>query len=210
MTLSPLNSFHQARIALTIGAIIVASALLVFFGLLPQTDAVSSIKSEIDQKQQRIAQVRWEIQSYQEVQANLKKLTGSDTMPEIFSKRENVLTLIEGLEGAVARSAGSHTLVLTDHEEQAAVSASSKPPARQAVIKELTGAEEIPYQLDYFGSYRQTVNFLLYLENLPFITRVGKLSLAAESVQSSEPGGDTRNTGNAFTQVDGLLFIQKP
>lgn len=203
-------SFNQAKVALTVGAIVVTASLLIGLVLLPQLSAVTRIKEQITKNRERIAQTRSEVKSYEEARSNLRKLTGSDEMPEIFPPRQEILPLVEGLEKAVARTGGSHILLMTDFDDQDAAAPNAKPVVRPAVIKELDGVEEIPYQLEYFGDYRQTLNFLLYLENLPYMTFVKKLTLAAESVPEEGPAGGNRNTGAAFTQIQGLLFIRKP
>jgi len=203
-------SFNQAKIGLTIAAIIACASVLVGLVLLPQISAVTRIKAEITKNRKQTVETRSEVQSYKDAQSNLRKLTGSDDMPEIFPARQDILHLVEGLERAVARTGGSHTLLMTDFDEQDAAAPNAKPVARPVVVKELNGLEEIPYQLEYFGDYRQTLNFLLYLENLPDVTFVKKLTLAAESVAVEGTAGDILNTGRGFTQIQGLLFIRKP
>lgn len=206
MLRTDLQNFHGAKLGLTILAIIAVSCGLIFFGILPQIRAAGATKSEIDKNNQEIGRIQNEIKSYQEAHNTFRQITGSDAVPQIFPLREDMVDLVEGLEKSVTLSGGSHTLTLTDNETQ--LLPNGKKIEAPAVIEGLGHIQEIPYTIQYEGDWRQTVALLLYLENLPDITHLTTLQLSAESAKS-ETSEAAINTGNAVTQIEGLLFIKK-
>ncbi len=201
-----IGNFHQTKVLIIILAIAVITCALIFFAVLPQIRAVNETKKEIDLNKRQIASIQNKIKSYQEVHNTFKQITGSDEVPQIFPKREEMVTLIEGLEKSVTLSGGSHSLSITDNDSQKP--GAGKKAEQEGIVKGLSKVREVPYTIQYYGDFRQTVNLLSYLENLPFVTYFTRVSLATES-QKAETALNTTNTGYAFTQIDGLLFVKK-
>ena len=201
-----LGNFHQARISLTVLAIVTVTGILIFLIVLPQIRAVNEIKKDIDLNKRQIAAIQNKVKSYQEVHNTFKQITGSDEVPQIFPKREDMVALIEGLERSVTLTGGTQALSLTDSDSQQLPN--GKKVEVEPVVKGPTKVREIPYTIQYYGDFRQTVDLLSYMENLPFVTYITQLSLGAEA-QKGEGLEAERNSGFAFTQIDGVLFIKK-
>ena len=77
------------------------------------------------------------------------------------------------------------------------------------MISGLRRTEEIPYQLEVAGDYRQLLDFLLYLDNLGFLTEIRKLEVVADAVQN-QITGEPRQNGEGTAKLEGVFFISKP
>lgn len=196
------------RLVLIILAIFLGAGVLLLLVISPLFHKVIQTKEKIKANEEKLLEIAAEIANYKTLSANLLKVSETKTwLSAMFPAREEMVSLVLGLESAADRADFVHKLVITDFKEkqEQSVGAKEKPPLQ--IVSGLASLEEIPYQLQVSGSYRQLADLFLYLEHLPFITVPNKLTIIADQVQ---PVGleNLGNTGVAAARLDGLLFIR--
>ena len=195
----------QSRIIITVGVVVSAAFALIFFAVMPQMAQIRNAVSGIAGNREQIDKIQRELSGYQMSHSELEKIKNEKVVQEMFPQRESMAPLVAALENAVKSSGGAHALTIVDKKEEAAAGGGGEQKPAPPVVPGLAHVEEIPYSLEFTGNYRQIVNFLLYLENLPFVSRVTNLSLAAESKQVDEV---VHNTGLATAKIEALFFIK--
>ena len=126
-----------------------------------------------------------------------------------------MLGLVLGVEKATRDSGVTPTLTITDKKENPdpvaargrSASDGQVGQASSRLIPGLKKVEEIPYTVEVSGNYRQTLDFLTYFENSPFMSELTKLSITADSVQN-ETTKVLKNTGIATSKVEAVFFIR--
>ena len=202
-------TFLHSKILLTAGAVAAAVLLLIFIAILPMLSQIKATVAGISANREAIAAMQRELAGYQLSHDELAKIREDNILPQIFPTAENMVNLVAGLEGAVINSKGSHVLAIMDkREQQNALTASTGGGAKPAgpVVRGLSGIEEVPYEMNYVGNFRQSENLLLYFENLSFPNHIRSISIAAETRQTDEKV--LRNTGIATVKIEALFFVQ--
>ena len=196
----------NSRISVTIFAIALICAAMLYFLIVPEAATVGKIAADVGASRQGAADISAEVKSYEDSYAALDSVSGGkETFENMFPTRENMVNLIQGLEDAAARSGVTETLTLSDRLETPANKGADKP--KPSLARGLVKIEEIPYTMEVSGTYRQILDFFLSLENQPFISEVGKFTAAADSISDKETE-TVRNTGTAAAKIEGSIFIR--
>lgn len=201
---------YQTRLILIITALICGTAVLLLLIVLPLFRKVVATQSGIAENQAKLRQIATEIQNYKTLSNDLLKVaTEQKYLEQMFPVRENMVSLVEGLERAVSDANLNSKLTIVDNKEKQEQNPNSREKPAPPIIPSLSRLEEIPYILQITGNYRGMIDFFHYLEHLPFITITDKLSVTADKAQSSETG-ILRNAGTATAKLEGVLYILNP
>ena len=196
------------RLAVIILVFFLGAGLLFLLIISPLFQKVVETKAQIRANEAKLLEIAAEIANYKALSANLLKVSETKTaLLAMFPAREEMLSLILGLESAVQRAGLAHKLVIADFKEKRDQNPAAKDKPSATIVSGLTEVEEIPYHLEVLGNYRGLADLFLYLENLPFVTVPDKLTASADQIQ---PVGfeSLRNTGTATAKLDGVLFIK--
>lgn len=203
----PQFSSNRTKIFTTFAAIVILTGVLIFFGVAPLLAKVKNSQDRIKANQEELVQLAQAIASYKDLSAKLSQIGDqAQIVSAIFPLREDSVSLVQGLEKAFQEAGLSAQLSIVDNSENATPGTAVPPP----VITKLSGIEEVPYTMRFSGDYRQTVNFLIALENTPFLTEVTGFSLSSDTNSSSQRGNLIVKTGTATGEIRAVLFIKKP
>ncbi len=185
------------KIALTSISLTLALIAIVVFALMPLLSKIERTNEEIHVNNQKIAQIRAEIDSHKRLAQEFRKIElEHELLKKMFPVKEEMVVLVEGLEASAASARLDHALTLQED-----VSHDNRIPGLQEVMG-------ISYELALTnGTYRQFIDFLVYLENQPFVTRLDSLTLSADLLQSDS--GSLLNLGAGSGKVAGKLFVSE-
>lgn len=190
------------RIVLTVAGILAVWGLLVGLAVRPLLSSVEGLAAQIQKNKLESAKMSAEIAGYEAMSAELEKVSQEKALLEkAFPIREDMVSLVAGLEAALSRAGVSHQLTLIDEKEDR--DAKTDPP----LVPELSRITEIPYILEGVGSYETLLKFFVYLENSPFFSEVSGFKLTALSAQN-EATKEIRNTGLGSMNLKGVFFIR--
>lgn len=197
------------KIILLVFGLVVVVSILVLFIILPEVKALKETRANLEAKLLTLANLEEEILAAQKISERLGEVAQAKlTLEKFFPKREDMVFLVEGLEVEAQKAKLPLKLTLTDLKEKETESGAKtlqKPPF---LFPELKDMEEIPVSLELSGGeYRQFLDFLLALENLPFFAPIQKLQLSAQSIQV-EGTEEVINTGRGVGKLEGLLFVK--
>lgn len=200
----------NVRFILIVLAIVLGTGMLLLVVISPLLRQVTETQDSIRENEAKLLEIAAEIANYKALSANLLKVSEQKAaLADMFPPREQMVSLVLGLESAASRAGLVHKLTITDYKEKQEqnVGAKDKPPV--PIISGLNSLEEIPYTLQAAENYRSLIDFLIYLEHQPFVTVFDKLTLSVDQTQS-EGSENLRNTGTAAAKLDGVLFIKLP
>lgn len=208
MTLSYSN---HTRIILAIAGIVGVALALVLLVVLPLLKNLQETNAAIVRNEQEIARIETEILSYETLSVKFVQASGErEALARMFPVREEMVGLVEGLETALGGAGLFSSLLIYDKDSGQNSGAGGAKVLPKSVVPGLRRIAEVPYVLQLAANnYRQFVDFLLYLENLPVFNEISKLSLVADSLQG-EGGSTLRNTGTATGKLEAVFFIQEP
>lgn len=200
----------KPNIVLTLLIIIAAAAGALFFGVMPLLQKIGNLQADIHRSELQLAHIEEQIQSYQTAIVELRKIeTNKEEILGLFPPREEMTSLVVGLEGASSRAGGVSTLTIVDRKEaslpQGAKSDAKPVPSLIAGLQEI---EEIPYSLKLAGDYQTMIDFLFYLEHRQYITQIKRISITTDSLQDTLTQ-TVRNTGLANAELEGAFFISQ-
>ena len=197
-------SKNTARIYITCVLIGAVLALLFFLLVMPLASSVRGTRAKILNNSVKIAKLSGEITQFKETESKLAQIKKSVAdVKQLFPVREESVVLVEAVEDALARSEVAAEISITDDKEGSA----ANDNATEGLIKGLKNIEEVSYELDVSGDYRNYVDLLLYMESLPYGTEIVDMSFVA----GQELGCVTRaKTGLASGKIRGIFFLKKP
>lgn len=186
--------------------LLLAGALLVFV-ISPYLRKIGASQAAIRSAVAELSALEQKIAGYKTAIAELAKIeTNKEEIVGLFPKRENMVSLVSGIESAVARAGAFSELKIIDKKEDPL--AADVDRAARPVASSLKGVEEVPYKLTLSGNYRSFTDFLLYFEHQPFISELKKIGITAITVQD-ETSKVLRNTGLATGIFEGVFFIAR-
>lgn len=194
------------KILITSLVIALAAGILIFSAALPLVRKIRVTQQEIQKTKDRYAEISGKIEKLREIENRLAAIDSEiPDVKNLFLVREEAVSLVESMETAVSQAGLSGKLSIVDQEEDARSSSLKQP----LLVKNLIALEEVPYVLRFGGSYRQVVDLLQYLENLPYFTIISALSASAQlnTSQTGKTGGEVR-TGNVSGEINGVLFLR--
>ena len=197
------------QIFFSIASFAVLTLLLVLFFILPMSARVRGTRARIIENQSKIEAQTKQIAEYQSAEKKLVLIRDSlDEVLGLFPAREEAVALVETLESAVGRAevAGA-TLKLTDAQDTEGARRGAAKPAAKVRAAKLKNIDEIPFALTLRGEYRDFMDFLMYLENSPYVIEVRDLAFRAETIQLDDES--VRKTGLADGLFNGLFFISQ-
>ncbi len=204
------SSSSHTGIILTAGGVVAGLVLLVIFVVSPLLLDLGAANLAIRQGRQELSNLQAEINSYRELSLGFARSAPErEVLQKMFPLREEMVGLVEGLETAVEGAGASSKLTIIDRQEQEQEGLGRGAATPEIVISGLRRTEEIPYQLEVAGDYRQLLDFLLYLDNLGFLTEIRKLEVVADAVQN-QITGEPRQNGEGTAKLEGVFFISKP
>lgn len=199
----------HTRITLILGGIIVVAAVLIMFVVLPLISGIKETHNTIRKTKEEFAHLDSEIKSYKKLSSEFAKISAErQALAVMFPKREEMVVLVEGVESAVNQARVTSRVTITDKKETKMSSAEEKNINPVLLVAGLQKIEEVSYALELSGDYRQIVDFLLYLEHLPFISEIVKFTITADTVQN-ETAKTLRNSGNGTSLIEGIFFIKQ-
>lgn len=204
------NFKFNTRFVLTILFVAFGTGILLLVVISPLLNKLTDTQKKIKENEGKLLEIAAEIANYKVLSANLLKVTETKVrLSTMFPPREEMVSLVLGLESAVQKAGLSSKLVIVDVKEkqERAAGAKEKPPA--AIVSGLVSLEEIPYLLEVSGSYRALTDLFIFLEHLAFATVPDKLTVSADQEQITGQK-DLSNTGTATAKLEGLLFIKLP
>src|SRR3989344_1453881 len=157
---------NHTKIVAALLSIAALSIALIFFGIRPLLAKISETEIAVAKSVSEIETLTKKIEEYKQAKTKLELARfEKETLSQMFPIREDAVYLVESLEDALAKTGLTATLSITDDEES-----NSRAPAEKSkvLIQNLTKIDEVAYTLEYIGNYRESVDFLLYAENLPF------------------------------------------
>ncbi len=186
--------------------IIIFTGVLVLLAILPQLRQIRKTTIEIAGNKQELSRLAQELQGYKTLAVELQGVEAEKVkLTEMFPKREAMVGLVEGLETAAANSGVEHKLTITDRQENPETTKLISSPS---VVLGLRQIEEVPFVLELTGNYRQILDFLIYFENLNFMSEFLSFAVTAESEQN-EFTESLVNTGKAAAKIEGRFFIRQ-
>lgn len=211
-------SAQNLKIFLSAVTLLVLLLVWVFLVLLPFLEKIGSTVKKTKENEESAAKLVAQISEFRQLSQEFAKI--QDEMRDltaVFPRREEMVSLVKGLESATARAGSVHELALKDSAEEqemqggkSAGGAGGNADANPMVVAALAGAEQVPYSLHLTGeNYRKFLDFLIYLENLPFYTEVKQLTVTADSAQDGETQ-ILHNIGSGEMVLEGVLFLKKP
>src|SRR3989338_764539 len=209
-----MNSFrsHSTQIVLTALGFAAVVVLLVVLLVSPLLSDIAGTNQNIRAVYKELAEIRAEAESFQNLKAGFEKYgKEQETFEAMFPVREEMVSLVVNLENSLNLSGAEGTLDLFDSAEEALKDrnrSGSQPATAGAAIAGLSGIEEIPFEFELGGSYREIVDFLLYTENSLSVTNFQKLSITANSEQIGNVVG-LLNTGTGSGTFEGTFFIKQ-
>ena len=199
--------FNQARISFVIILLAFAFLGIIFFIIMPQLRKIEAMQKEIVINKQQFAILSEEVNSYELSVAGMEKiLRNRDYAGEVFPTRETMVSLVEGLEDSADKTGVTHDLTITDLGEKPSPPVAGKEK-NQPVVTGLAQVQEVPFTLVFSGSYRQILDFLSYLENLPYYTEMKSFSVTADQIAGSAQGS-VINTGQGSAKLEGVFLIR--
>ena len=196
----------NSKIVITGVGILVALFLLAIFVVRPQLRKITDLRTRITESQNKAAALQVRIADYRLAAKELQKVSGQKAaLAALYPAREQMESLVLGLEQAAASSGVLTSLKITDALE-AAAKGESVSEAKPPVVAGLSGLTEVPFTLDLSGTYRQLTDFFMYFDNSPYLTRITSLSVAADQDQG-ETAEILRNTGIATPPLLRLVFF---
>ena len=204
------NIKFNGRFVLTILFLAFGTGILLLAVISPLSNKLTDTQKKIKENEAKLLEIAAEIANYKTLSTNLLKVAETKArLSVMFPPREEMVSLVLGLESAVQKVGLSSKLLITDNKEKRERSsgAQEKPPA--AIISGLASIEEIPYLLEVSGDYRALADLFIFLEHMTFVTVPDKLTV---SVHQEQIVGrkDLSNTGTATAKLEGLLFIKLP
>lgn len=202
--------FRQTRIFFTVAATLAISIGFLTLVIFPLANHTRDLSAEILKNRASLENITREIEEHQRLSQDLARVEeGRQKIAAMFPSREEILPLVEGLEAAArASGASKYELELSDAVEDQTGSA-AQGDGGAALPAGASRIEAVPFRATVAGDYRVFANYLTFLENLPFVVDVGKLSITAESAQGNEQGSLV-NTGQGAAELSGVLYIKKP
>lgn len=200
----------SSNIFSTVGIIAVVAAIIIFFGVFPQIRKIGSLAAGIESNKSTIALLEREVENYQRASSDLERVAEVRAAFEnMFPVREQMVSLVRGMENSSLRSGLAMELILSDQKEESLSLPKGAPvKAVPPLVNNLSQLEEVPYSLKTAGSFLELLEFIYYLENQPFITELSKLSVTAE-IEQEERTERIFNTGVGLGQIDGVFFIKQ-
>lgn len=197
-------SKNTTKIYITTVLTAASLSLLFFLLVMPQARSVRETRAKILDNSGKIARLSGQIQQFKETESKLAQIKKSvSDIKELFPVREDSVVLVEAVEDALARSEVAAEISITDKKETSVENGEEAEP----LIKGLKNIEEVPYQLNVNGAYRNYTDLLLYMESLPYVTEITEMSFIA----IQERGGSvSRKAGLADGRIKGLFFLKKP
>lgn len=181
---------------------------LVIFGIRPLISKISDTNAQIQKNKQELARIVYEIESYRGLLGELSwAFFEREALKQMFPVRERMVGLVENLEGAALQAGMSPKLSFLDVKESLEANRGGRSLTPKIMFADLRQIEEVPYTMELSGNYRQYVDFLSNFENLPFLSKITKLTLTADSLQN-EKTKELENLGTGKGTVEGLLFIK--
>ncbi len=203
---------RQYRMFSSIAIIALIVAVLVVFAVSPLLGNLRDMKENITQSKVELNRITAEIVSYEQLSAQISQVSVHEQeILKMFPVREETANLVEGLEESIERATAAHTLTITDKKELALQPGGlPKGKPEEILLPTLKQIEEVPYNLEVLGGFRQLTDFLLYLEHQPYFTEFRRLTVTADQVQREVPGQKPEliNTGTATAKFEGVYFIQ--
>ncbi|HLG93374.1 MAG TPA: hypothetical protein VI546_00895 [candidate division Zixibacteria bacterium] len=203
---------HSAQIVITALGFAAAAILLIVFLVIPLLRDIAGTNQNIRAVYEELAEIRAESQSFQNLKTSFEQYAKErQTLAAMFPAREEMVSLVVNLENSMSGAATEGTLDLFDSTEEAlrvGNRAGSQATPAEPAIAGLSGIEEVPFELQIGGSYRQILDFLFYIENSLAVTNFQKLSITADTEQVGSEGG-LLNTGAGSGTLGGIFFIKQ-
>lgn len=200
---------HRIKILITLAGVILVCAVLVSFTIIPLLSRIVSLNEEIKNNQLDLVKITTEIKNFEKATRDLEKYKlGRGALTAMFPVREEMVSLVQGLESVINRAGLSAELKIADKKEELmAGSGGREVISTPTVVPGLEPIEEIPYLLEARGDYRSLINFFVYLESLPFVSEITKINITADSIQE-EARRIIINTGTGIAKIEGVFFIR--
>lgn len=187
---------QTSRLSVDIIIILFLSIGLWVFAISPLAKHDQKLNKEMLKSRILLENINREIAEHQKLAEDLARVEGGrQKIADMFPVREEMVSLVEGLEFAARNSGSEAELELTDTKLE-----------EKILAGQLNQIDQIPFTVKLEGDYRQFTDYITYLENLPFVVHINGFSLTAESVQVTET--TLQNTGKGDAELKGVLFIK--
>ncbi len=168
----------RKKIYLKILILIIAIALLIFFGIRP-------IFSKINQTSQKIQETKFILSEFDQQKKYLESLENDSekikeeniTLSQVLIEPQNIVSFIIALERIAD---------VTENQMEISVVAPKKEnalnnPAQQSVSKD--EFYNVPFNLSLEGKFNSLMDFLVLLENMEYYVDVGSINIEAMTEQ---------------------------
>ncbi len=202
----------QYQIILSVAIVVLIALVLILLAIVPLISNLKQTHAKITKNQIELYRIKSDIKGFEQLSQQITQVEAHEQdVARLFPVREEMASLVQGLENSVAKANTTHKLSITDAKESNAQSNSqAKGKTEAAVVPGLKQIEEIPYTLAISGEYRRVVDFLLAIEHQPFFTEFQKFTITADQTQrGSGQEFELFNLGTASAKLEGVFFIQK-
>ncbi len=192
-----MKSLTKVILISLIGFIISACLLVLLIN--PGVSQVIDQKDNVILQKTQLKTLEQQLITYKNSQIDLARTNDKQIIFSSLLNRENLQLAIEGIEAAAVRSGTPESLIINED---------SANNQKAAIVSGKAHLDEIRYTLSTTSNFMQMIDFLKYLEHLPYFTEISKISLQA--AQSNNSAGGLIHSGDVIGSTQAVFFVQKP